>query len=58
LNVTVPVAVVGDNVAVNVTDAPNPDGFRDEASVVVVVALLTVCVSVLDVLVLSLVSPP
>jgi hypothetical protein len=45
LNVTVPVAVVGDKVAVNVTDVPNPDGFADEASVVVVVALLTVCVA-------------
>jgi hypothetical protein len=52
LNVTVPVAVVGDKVAVNVTDVPNPDGFADEASVVVVVALLTVCVNVDEVLLL------
>jgi hypothetical protein len=36
LNVTVPVAAVGDSVAVNVTDVPYPDGFTDEASVVVV----------------------
>jgi hypothetical protein len=58
LKVTVPVAVVGDKVAVKVTEVPYVEGFADEESVVVVVALLTVCVSVLDVLVLSLVSPP
>jgi hypothetical protein len=58
LKVTVPVTVAGDNVAVKVTDAPNDDGFAEEANVVVVVALFTVCVRVDDVLVLSFVSPP
>jgi hypothetical protein len=52
LNVTVPVAVEGDNVAVNVTEEPCTEGFADEATVVVVVALLTVCVKTVDVLVL------
>jgi hypothetical protein len=37
---------------VNVTDDPNADGFEDEARVVVVFALFTVCVSTADVLVL------
>jgi len=36
-------------VAVNVTDAPNADGFREEASDMVVALLVTVCVIVLDV---------
>jgi hypothetical protein len=58
LNVTVPVAVVGVTVAVNVTEAPNADGFADEASVTVVFVLFTVCVRVVDVLLLSFVSPP
>jgi len=52
LNVTVPVAVEGVTVAVNVTEEPYVDGFADEATVVVVVALLTVCVSVVEVLLL------
>ena len=58
VNVTVPVAVVGAIVAVNVTEAPYVDGFADEASVTVVFVLLTVCVRVVDVLLLSFVSPP
>jgi hypothetical protein len=45
-------------VAVNVTEAPNADGFADEASVTVVFVLFTVCVRVVDVLLLSFVSPP
>jgi hypothetical protein len=57
VNVTVPVAVVGASVAVNVTEAPNADGFADEASVTVVFVLFTVWVSTEDVL-LSFVSPP
>jgi hypothetical protein len=52
LNVTVPVAVVGVMVAVKDTDEPYADGFADEASVTVVLALFTVCVSVEEVLVL------
>jgi hypothetical protein len=39
LNVTIPVAAVGDNVAVNVTEVPYPEGFTDEVSVVVVLVL-------------------
>ncbi len=58
VNVTVPVAVVGVTVAVNVTEAPYADGFADEASVTVVFVLFTVCVRVVDVLLLSFVSPP
>ena len=48
-----PVAVEGVTAAVNVTDCPLTDGFRLEASVVVVVAIaaFTLCVSVADVLV-------
>ena len=52
LNVTVPVAVEGETVAVKVTEEPNVDGFAEEASVTVVFALLTVWVSTEDVLVL------
>jgi hypothetical protein len=58
LNVTVPVATEGDTVAVNVTKEPNADGFADEARVVVVFALLTVCVNADEVPVLSFASPP
>jgi len=49
LNCTVPVAVFGDMVAVNVTEWPIVDGFCDEVSVVVVVPAeigFTVCVNV------------
>ena len=54
-----PVAVEGVTAAVNVTDCPLTDGFRLEASVVVVVAVvaLTVCDSVADVLVLKVEVP-
>ena len=44
-------------VAVNVTDCPDPDGFSDEVTVVVLLALLTVCVMAADVLLLKLLSP-
>ena len=57
-NVTVPVAVAGVTVAVNVTGEPYADGFADEASVTVVLALFTVCVRAVDVLLLSFASPP
>jgi len=49
LNCTVPVAVLGDMVAVNVIELPMVDGFCDDASVVVVVPAVigfTICVSV------------
>jgi len=52
LNVTVPVAVDGVTVAVNVTEEPYADGFAEDATVVVVFALLTVCVNVEEVLAL------
>lgn len=58
LNVTVPVAAMGVNVAVKVTDEPCADGFADEASATLELALFTVCVSVDEVLAVSLVSPP
>jgi hypothetical protein len=57
LNVTVPVAVDGVTVAVKVTEEAYVDGFADEASAIVVLTLLTVCVSTDEVLLLSLVSP-
>jgi hypothetical protein len=59
LNVTVPVSVEGTalTVAVKVTDCPNMDGFRDEATVVELLALFTVCDIEADVLVLKLASP-
>lgn len=52
LNVTCCVAVEGETVAVNVTEDPNADGFEDEATVMVVFALFTVCVRTDEVLVL------
>ena len=42
LNVTVPVAVEEERVAVNVTGEPTTDGFNDEATVTVEFALFTV----------------
>jgi RecJ-like exonuclease len=60
-NVTVPVAVDGETVAVNVTLAPTVGVVVDEVSVVVVavlVAALTVTESALEVLVASVVDPP
>src|SRR5712691_856865 len=56
LNVTIPVAALGDTAAVKVTDWPKTDGFGEDASVVVLVALTT-WLSALEVLVLKLVSP-
>jgi hypothetical protein len=58
LNVTVPVAALGETVAVKVTETPKVEGFKLELNAVVVFALFTVCVSVDEVLVLSLPSPP
>ena len=58
-NSTVPVAVLGNTVAVNVTEFPMVEGFCDDTSVVVVVPTaigFTICVSV-PVLGISLVSP-
>lgn len=42
LNVTVPVAPEGVTVAVNVTEEPKVEGFFEDATVVVELALLTV----------------
>jgi hypothetical protein len=58
VKVTVPVAVAGEIVAENVTEDPYVDGFADEASVTVVLAWFTACVSAGEVLVLSFASPP
>src|SRR6266581_2818965 len=61
LKVTVPVGVPrlwSETVAVKVTDWPNTEGFVEEVNVVVVLSLLTVCVSVGEVLPLTLASPP
>src|SRR5581483_11874078 len=44
-------------VAVKVTAWPNADGLTEDVTVVVVLAWLTVCVSVAEVLVVKLVSP-
>ena len=52
LNVTVPVASGTESVAVNVTEEPYADGFTDDASVIVGVALFTVWLSVEEVLLL------
>jgi len=58
VNVTVPVAVAGVIVAVNFTDEPYAEGFADEASVMVGLALFTIWVSTEDVLPLYFVLPP
>ena len=50
MNVTVPVELEGNTVAVKVTDAPNVEGFNEEASVIAVPALFTVCVNADEVL--------
>ena len=50
LNVTVPVAVLGVTVAVNVTDCPNVEGLVPDVTAVVLAATPTVCVSGVDVL--------
>src|SRR3954451_21609274 len=62
LNWSVPVRVpapgaTGLTVAVKVTDCPNTDGFCELLTAVVVLALLTVCVSVLEVEPMKLESP-
>jgi hypothetical protein len=57
-NVTVPVAVLGDTVAVKVTDCPNTDGFADDATAVVVLVFPTFWVTAVLVLPLKLASPP
>lgn len=62
LNVTLPVgtAVPGalaTTVAVNVTDCPFVEGFKDEVTELVVASLFTVCVSAEEVLGLKLVLP-
>jgi len=57
LNVTVPDAVAGETVAVNVTDAPKVDGFKDDVIVVAVGACVTVCDTAEEVLVRSFASP-
>ena len=56
LKVTVPDAVEGETVAVNVTDAAKVEGFSDDVSVVVM-AQFTTWVTAEEVLVRSLVSP-
>ena len=58
-NWTLPVGVPANDetVEVNVTDLPCTDGLIDESRVVVVVALVTTCVTVLDVLPVKLLSP-
>jgi hypothetical protein len=58
LNVTVPVAVAGVTVAVKIAVDPYADGFVVEFSVTVVLAWLTVCVTVAGVLPLKFASPP
>jgi hypothetical protein len=55
MNVAVPVGVplpgeIGITVAANVTASPAVDGLREETTLVVVLACLTVCVKVDDVL--------
>ena len=62
LKVTLPVGVplpgdVALTVAVKVTLCPNTDGLAEEATRVVVLALLTVCVKVDEALALKLPSP-
>ena len=56
-NCTVPVADEGDTVAVNVTFWPEVDGFRLEAIVVVVAALLTIFVKAAEILPAKVESP-
>ena len=58
MKVTDPVVVLGVTDAVNVTAAPDADGFALEVRLVVVVMVFTVCVSVGDVLAAKLEEPP
>ena len=57
-NVTVPVAVAGETVAVNVTGSPFWDGLSFESSPVVVAIWFTTWETGDDVLLVSFVSPP
>ena len=57
-NVTGPVAVVGDTVAVKVTDCPEFDGLTLDVRPVLLLALFTVWVTAGEVLLLKLLSPP
>ena len=56
-NCTFPVDPAGDTVAVNVTTCPNVDGFRDDASDVVVPIAFTISVTTDDVLPACVLSP-
>ena len=58
-NWTLPVGVPANDetTAVKVTGFPDTEGFMDETSVVVVVAVVTTCDNVLDVLAVKLLSP-
>jgi hypothetical protein len=56
-NVTVPVAVDGETVAVKVTDCPTIDGLGVELIAMAVFGLTT-CIRIAEVLPLSLLSPP
>jgi hypothetical protein len=49
--------VLGETVAVKATVCPKVEGFADEVSATLEVALLTVCVRTAEMLVASLVSP-
>ena len=62
MNVTIPVGVptpgaTAFTVAVKSTDCPNTDGFTDDTTDVVVAAMLTLCVSVEEVLLPKFESP-
>ncbi len=57
-NWTLPVAVLVDSLAVNVTVCPKADGLADELKVTLEGALLTVWVSMAEVFALSFPSPP
>ena len=60
LKVTVPVGVPAPDltVAVNLTAAPNVDGFKEEATELALVACFTVCASTGDLLPAKSVLPP
>jgi hypothetical protein len=60
LKVTVPEATPAVDVTfeVKVTDCPKTDGLNDDTMVVVVAAGLTVCVRVVEVLLLKFEPPP
>jgi hypothetical protein len=58
LNITVPVAVDGDTVAVIVTLCPMPEGLAEDFRVSVVTGAVIVTLKAVDVLALLLASPP